>query len=410
MMGKDKLRDEYNIDMVSIISIISSILIMIIHNFNFNIYIRDFIIPISIMIIAYLFLINKLEIKINKKAYILLIPIILILLSRVLLPIAFSNMLINIFILPLLISMFFLSLTNNNYNISKNILSWFLELFPKRLFNNMDNISITDKIKGNKRIGNILIGICISIPIVIIILLLLTSADIYFDYFINNILDIFSNIFNIEYLFRNIIYIGIWFIIIFSVFINILINKDKKKDDNTIYDPNKDISITVLSLINLVFVLFLISEVSKLTNNFLKLPLYYTYSSYAREGFFQLLGVTTINFSIILYFLYFTNCIKNNKVIKYLILLLISFSILLIFNSYYRMYLYIARFGFTILRSQVILFLLMELVLFIILIKKILKELKYRDSIIFTIIILVTYILNLYLCNDIIIRFINRML
>ena len=56
------------------------------------------------------------------------------------------------------------------------------------------------------------------------------------------------------------------------------------------------------SAINLVFVLFIVSEISKLTNNFLSLPVEYTFSSYAREGFFQLLFVTLINFSIIISF------------------------------------------------------------------------------------------------------------
>ena len=43
--------------------------------------------------------------------------------------------------------------------------------------------------------------------------------------------------------------------------------------------------------LNSIFVLFLLSEISKLTTNFLQLPIEYTYASYAREGFFQLLFV-----------------------------------------------------------------------------------------------------------------------
>ena len=87
-------------------------------------------------------------------------------------------------------------------------------------------------------------------------------------------------------------------------------------------------------------------------------------------GYFELLFVTIINFSITLYLIYKTNLIKENKLVKYLVLLLISFTILLIFNSYYRMFLYVGKFGFTNLRLQVILFLLMELLLSEIIIKK----------------------------------------
>ena len=128
---------------------------------------------------------------------------------------------------------------------------------------------------------------------------------------------------------------------------------------------------SMLATINLVFILFLISEISKLCGNFLKIPSGYIYSSYAREGFFQLLFVTIINFSIILFLLYKTDLINNNKIIKGLTLSLIIFSILLIFNSYYRMFLYIEKFGFTNLRLQVILFLLMELLSLLVILKKI---------------------------------------
>ena len=408
MYRDEKIVKNYNLEIVLSLCFISSLIIILIHNFTFNTYIRDFILPLSIMLINYLIIIKKLEMKTNNKAFVLLIPIILILLSRIIIKIADINLVLNVFILPLLFSIFFLMLTNDNYTISRNIISWFLELFPKRIFNNTDYIKIPSKIKEKKQTINIIKGILISIPIVIILLTLLGSADKYFSIFIDKIFGIFSRIFNINYLFKNILFWGIWFLILFSVFMNILINKDKKKEKKKLYEINHTTSTTILSLINFVFVLFLISQISKITNNFLQIPIEYTYASYAREGFFQLLGVTTINFIIILFYLYFTNAIKNNKIIKYLLLILISFSVILIFNSYYRMFLYIAQFGFTILRSQVILFLLMELILFIVLIKKISVGLKHKDSIIFAIVILTTYILNLYLCNNTIINIINN--
>ena len=165
---------------------------------------------------------------------------------------------------------------------------------------------------------------------------------------------------------------------------------------------------TILSIVNVVFVLFLISEVSRLTNNFLQLPVSYTYSSYAREGFFQLLFVTLINFIIIMFLLYKTKLIKDNKTIRILNIILIVISLLLICKSYYRMGLYIGHFGLTILRLQVILFLAMEVILFGILLKKILKGLRYRDGLLFFIIMISFYIINLYMCNEVIIRLLNR--
>lgn len=173
------------------------------------------------------------------------------------------------------------------------------------------------------------------------------------------------------------------------------------------YKVNNIIVSTVLMLVNAIFILFLISEISKLTVNFLQLPIEYTYAEYAREGFFQLLTVTTINFAIILYNIYFTKITEENSFVKKLILVLIAFSIILVFNSYYRMFLYIGAYGFTVLRLQVILFLTMELLLFITLIKKLYRNLKHNDSALFTIIIIAFYILNIYLCTDYFINLLN---
>ena len=100
MYIEENLFKKYNLSIVLLSCIISSLIIAIIHNINFNMYIRDFIIPFSIILINHIILINKFKMKVNKKAYILLIPIILILLSRVVLKIAISNMFLNVFIIP----------------------------------------------------------------------------------------------------------------------------------------------------------------------------------------------------------------------------------------------------------------------------------------------------------------------
>lgn len=208
---------------------------------------------------------------------------------------------------------------------------------------------------------------------------------------------------------NNLLKILFYFIIIFNVYRNA--NKSKKEKQNIeikTKDINETIIKTILFIINTVFILFLISEISKLTINFLELPTEYTYASYAREGFFQLLFVTVINFVIITYVLYYTNTLDKSKNIKRHLLVLIIFSIILIFNSYYRMFLYMYEYGFTILRLQVILFLLMEFILFSICIKKICFHLKMKDSLLFMGVILTTYIINLYICIEPFINFLNK--
>ena len=400
------LKDLYK--KILIPTIISALVIMILHNFNFYDYDKYFIIPIFILIITYLYIIMDNEMIINNRGYIYLIPILLIIIGTILFKTNISNMMLNLIILPILISNMFLTLTNKNYHISSSFFKWTCRLFPNRLFSNLNVIKENTKINNNdkSKIINILKGILISIPFVLVILFLLSSADMYFSIFLKKIL----NHFNIDYLWSNFIVLVIYFIIFFSTIINIIKNRNTQDKEKKLKNLDSSLVSTILIIINSVFALFIISEISKLAGNFLELPMEYTYANYAREGFFQLLFVTIINFSIILYFLYRTDIIKNNKLIKRLLLLLITFTIILIFNSYYRMYLYMHEFGFTILRTQVILFLTMELILLIVIIKKIISNLKNRDASIFATVMISIYTLNIFICNNNVITYINTLL
>lgn len=392
---------------------ISALLIMIIRNFKLYDYDKYFIIPVIILIGSYLYILSNNKMIIDKRGYIFLIPIILIIIGTVIFKTNISNMILNIFIIPILISNLFLSLTNKNYRISNRFVIWIYRLFPKNLFKNIKSIKDIINIKNTnkKKIYNIFLGILISIPFVFILLLLLTNADMYFNLFIDKIFKGINLLFDFDLIINNVFVFIIYFTVLFTVIINIINNKDLKDNVN---DKKRNIEssivTTLLIIINLVFVLFIVSEISKLTINFLELPKEYTYAKYAREGFFQLLFVTIINFSIILFFIYRTNIIKENKLVKNLIMTLIIFTIILIFNSYYRMILYMYEYGFTILRTQVILFLLMELIIFIILIKKIIKNLKHNDAYIFTSVIISIYVINIFLCNINVVSFINKII
>lgn len=383
-----------------LVPILAAIIIVFFHGLNINWYLKNIIIPFSVLIISNIAIYEK-DKFINKKAYFMLIPITLILISDPIIKIDASNKFLNVIVLFILVSIFLFLLVNKNYKISVNNISLMFKLFPDKIFSNLKYLKPSITKEKNKKIVNIILGLAIGAGISFVILLLLTSADDYFDAF----LDKFSISFNLDI--SNIILFIIWFIIMFSISINVYKNKDIKMREVRLKKIDNTIIITVLSVINFVFVLFLISEISKLCGNFLQLPKGYIYSSYAREGFFQLLFVTLINFSIISFLMYKTNGIKENKIVRNLIFLLISFSIILIFNSYYRMYLYIDKFGFTILRLQVMLFLTMEVVLFGFIIKKILSEIK-NDGVILLSIMSFFYVLNLYLCNDWFIRLINR--
>lgn len=387
-----------------IVPIVSALLIVIISNLKIDWYFKTIMFPFFMVLVSSTILVMKND-DINKKAFYLLIPIILIIFSNLILillkgTLDENNEILNIIVLPILISIYLFSLINKNYKIDLVNIQLMFKIFPRYLFRNLKFLKIKTSREKTNKILNAVFGIIVGIVFSIVILLLLMSADDYFNKFVSKA---FISI-NLD--FSKIMQFVIFFIIIFSIGVNLIRNRYIVMKENKIRKIDHTIIISMLSVINLVFVLFLISEVSKLCGNFLQIPKGYIYSSYAREGFFQLLFVTIINFSIILYLIYKTNVIKENKIIRNLVLILIAFSVLLIFNSYYRMFLYIGKFGFTNLRLQVILFLLMELILFGIIIKKIINKIN-NDGLIFLVIMTSFYVINLYICNDFFIRLIS---
>lgn len=382
-----------------LVPLISAILIVVAGMLNIDFYFKSVMFTFLMILISSTILVKDYE-KINKKAYLLIIPIVLIIISNLVLKVLKGNLdgtnqLLNIIVLPLLISTYLFMLVRSDFKVSLENMFLVFKLFPKNLFKNLKFIKIDTKKDKNDKVINIIFGTIIGVFISGLILALLTSADAYFDKFLSSIVTNINVDFNLWYVIKGIIY----FVILFVIGINLFKNKEIALKESKMSRVNKTVVTTMLFIVNFVFVLFLISEISKLCGNFLKVPKGYIYSSYAREGFFQLLFVTLINFGIILYLIYKTNLVKEDKKVKCLVLSLIAFSIFLIFNSYYRMFLYIGRFGFTNLRLQVILFLFMEIILFGFIIKKILRGAK-KDGMLFLIIMTITYIINLYVCND----------
>lgn len=382
-----------------LVPLISAILIVIVGMLNIDFYFKSVMFPFLMILISSTILVKDYE-EINKKAYLLIIPIVIIIISNLVLKVLKGNLdgtnqLLNIIVLPLLISTYLFMLVRSDFKVSLENMFLVFKLFPKNLFKNLKFIKIDTNKEKNDKVINIIFGTIIGVFISGLILVLLTSADAYFDKFLSSIVTNINVNFNLWYVIKGIIY----FVILFVIGINLFKNKEIVLKESKMSRVNKTVVTTMLFIVNFVFVLFLISEISKLCGNFLKVPKGYIYSSYAREGFFQLLFVTLINFGIILYLIYKTNLVKEDKKVKYLVLSLIAFSIFLIFNSYYRMFLYIGRFGFTNLRLQVILFLFMEIILFGFIIKKIIRGAK-KDGMVFLIIMTITYVINLYVCND----------
>ena len=250
---------------------------------------------------------------------------------------------------------------------------------------------------SNTQFKKVLLGILISLPILLIIVPLLSSADMVFgemisflptklSYFLGN-----TNFINAVAQLLLIILVATYsYSCAYYLFTPDEILKQEKLEknktinnqlpttnqniiNNTSTTQPKEKSFfdttiltTVLVMINIVYLVFCFIQFSYLIRNGANtLPGGFTYAVYARQGFFQLLLVTMLNFIIIILSFKYKdiNNLKANKRINGLLLLMGVFTYIMIYSSFYRMGLYSQNYGYTYLRVFVYFFLLLETIL-----------------------------------------------
>lgn len=205
----------------------------------------------------------------------------------------------------------------------------------------------------NKKIKYIFLGILISIPILCVVVTLLISSDMVFKSVFESI---FQN-FTIDSFFVDGFFISVLFVVFFLCtymlisFFNIYeISEDEKKRRN----GEPILAITVSFLLTIIYVIFCIIQVVYLflgSKTGLTLPYGMTYSEYAREGFFQLLFVSIINWILVLIGIYI---FQESKILKTLLAIITSCTFIMIVSSMLRMILYIKYQYLTFLRVFVL--------------------------------------------------------
>ena len=211
---------------------------------------------------------------------------------------------------------------------------------------------------------------------------MLASADtIFFSKIINLLIKVFSlGIFESETyvdLFLRIIIILFLSVYLIALLYNIIEDnfcdydvktKEKKRID-------KIIGNTVLTILNIVYLIFCYIQVSAL---FMKMGnmLDYEYATYARQGFFQLMAVSLINLSLILITFRKNNQDKRINYTKIMNICLAIFTLIILCSSFYRMYLYEQEYGYTFLRLMVYFVLITEAILIIAIIIEMIKNHK----------------------------------
>ena len=299
-------------------------------------------------------------------------------------PAVYSNdifMLLNILIVPFL--MIVSSILINNPKRRWDKLSFILVILRRSISDVLENLfkpfefinaffkkRHKTEVKSEKR--QILIGLLVSLPILAIIIVLLSSADMVFNYYLNNIASIFENI-NLSLFIAHTVIILIVSSYLFTYVWSFKSNNDKHENelDNILVSQNsvswEPITIiTVIFVLNILYLVFTLIQFSYLYGGAAKvLPPGFTYAEYARRGFFELAAVTFINFIIVLTCMRFMK--QENKKLSLLantlFTVLILFTINMLFSANFKLSLYEGSYGFTYLRVFVHIFMLLLFIL-----------------------------------------------
>ncbi|TAH68169.1 MAG: DUF4173 domain-containing protein [Anaerolineaceae bacterium] len=207
----------------------------------------------------------------------------------------------------------------------------------------------------NEKIRNIFIGCLIAIPLMVVSIALLSSADIIFG-------KITWSIF--EWIFYRDFYIIVLMIFIGTLLCYSLLCGATKESSVKVQNKSKansTIGITVSTLLLSVYILFCGIQVLYLfSGGLFQLPAEFTYAEYARRGFFELLAVTCFNIILILICV---NVFEENKWLNAILTAITASTYIMIASATYRMLLYIGAYHLTFLRLFVLLFLLIDALL-----------------------------------------------
>lgn len=201
-----------------------------------------------------------------------------------------------------------------------------------------------------------IIGVAVAIPLLFCITLLLAGADAIFENILAELADALSIWTIVEILFL----MTAVFFCSYSILAALCRKEVKEKTDKrTRFDPVTAIVIT--GMLCVLYIFFSVIQILYLFIGNMELPEGYTYASYAREGFFQLLAVSIINFLIVLACLYF---FRESDILKGILTIICICTFIMIFSSALRMILYINTYALTFLRvfvlwSLAVIFLLM---------------------------------------------------
>ena len=323
-----------------------------------------------------LFLIVKDAGVVNIKGLLILIPIFIISLNNFI-SANYMMMPVNFVVIVFLYSVMFLLLGNRLSLVKLNIYDLLKTI--SKIFEPVVNFTVPFKWLSEKSHNEgkniltkrVLLGIGVSIPAVVFLVMMLSSADLIF----HNTFIIFNNwvksLLNFINIYKMIVgsFAGLYlFGHLYSVFNKEGaaegVNNDKPDSDCKIRGDLIVFNILLVSIL-VVYSIFIVIQFKYLFSGGV-LPGGLNYSEYARRGFFELVFLSVLNIALILLTTYLLRDKiygdKNKWAVftKLMLVYLCVITGILLVSSYYRMSLYDGVYGFTRLRVLVYIFLIFE--------------------------------------------------
>lgn len=206
------------------------------------------------------------------------------------------------------------------------------------------------KVKKYRNIVLVLVGLVAAIPLLIIMGLLLGAADAVFGDMLMRWIGVFLNPLQLfEMIFMTVF--GSW-----SMYCLMCGACMKNINPEIKYVRRKEplIAATAMGMVALLYLLFCGIQIIYLFMGKGALPEGMTYSSYARQGFFQLITVAFLNLIMVLLCLkYF----RENRILNLVLSVISGCTYVMIISAFYRMILYVLEYRLTYLRVLVLWFL-----------------------------------------------------
>lgn len=222
----------------------------------------------------------------------------------------------------------------------------------------------TSQKAGVRKLGAILCGFLLAIPVLLVVLPLLSSADNNFSRLLTGFMDNFSeNV--LSFVLRAVFSLPVTAYLFGLAYGCVHRRKTdrirreavRRTGDRVRMVPDAAVY-TALLTISVCYVLFMVLQGQYLFSAFAGIrPEMYTYSEYARKGFFELCGVAAVNLAVLLAANLFTKTDReHNRTLRWLNLLISVLTLLLIGTAASKMVLYISAYGLTIRRIQTMVF------------------------------------------------------